>query len=142
MITFQTPINVGTLIIQGDGLIFDIINQNDKDVKKSLTDEDFTSQIEFHIKSFIQNKQFRLENFWISYDIDKNSSCYFIKKDSKVSITNSSNDSPFSTNQASFTSPGDIILMTSNQIEVSGSFMSFDFGLSFVKKDKHRRIEC
>ena len=76
MITFQTPINVGTLIIQGDGLIFDIINQNDKDVKKSLTDEDFTSQIEFHIKSFIQNKQFRLENFWISYDINKNSSCY------------------------------------------------------------------
>ena len=45
-------------------------------------------------------------------------------------------------NEASFTAPESMILMTSNEIEVSGSFMRFDFGLSFVEKDKHRRVEC
>ena len=142
MISFQTPINVGSLIIQGDALIFDIINQNDKDIKKSLSDEDFTSQIEFHIKSFIQKRKYQLKNFWISYDTDLNCSCYFFNKDVRVSVKHNFNDSPFSMNEASFTAPESMILMTSNEIEVSGSFMRFDFGLSFVEKDKHRRVEC
>ena len=142
MISFQTPINVGCLIVQGDALIFDIINQNDKDIKKSLSDEDFTSQIEFHIKSFIQKRKYQLKNFWISYDTDLNCSCYFLNKDVGVSVKHNFNDSPFSMNEASFTTPESIILMTSNEIEVSGSFMRFDFGLSFVEKDKHRRVEC
>ena len=142
MIQSTMPLGVGSLMLGSDYLIFDIIGKND-DIKSLMSNKEFTSQFEHNLKTFMKSNAPMCKEFWIDYDKDGNTSCYFLNNTEEVKLELPLlNDSPFTQRHNRFKPTiKNIILLTSSDVLIDKYYKKFNFNWSWSEKKNLRRVD-